>query len=251
MSPRRPVEGRMTLREHLAELRQRLVIVALAFVVATVIGLVFSTQALDFFLRPALEEVSGRPNVRIVYGNVTEGLMVQFRLAAYVGLILASPIAIYQIVAYVSPGLTAQERRYVLRLLPLGLLLFVAGCAAAFVLFLPFALSFFLEYAEAGIGMIMPVSQLLRFTFGFILPFGLVFEMPLIAWMLAAIGILQPAFLQRNRKYAILIIAVLSAVLTPPDILSMIVMAVPMLALYEVSIWVTWLTARRRVAISK
>lgn len=248
MSRRRPPDGRMTLREHLAELRQRLIIVALAFVAAAVLGLAFSEQALEFFLRPALAAVAERPGVQIVYGGVTEGLIVQLRLAAYVGLILASPVAIYQIVAYVSPGLTDSERRYVLRLLPVGLLLFVGGCAAAFVLFLPFALSFFLGYAQSDIGMIMPVSQLLRFTFNFILPFGLVFELPLLAWLLATIGLLNPAFLQRNRKYAILLIAILSAVLTPPDVVSMTVMAVPMLALYEVSIWLTWLTARRRAA---
>lgn len=248
MSRTRPPDGRMTLREHLGELRQRLIVVALAFVVATVLGLAFSAPALEFFLGPALAAVAERPDVQIVYGSVTEGLMVQLRLAVYVGLILVSPVAIYQIVAYVSPGLTERERGYLLRLLPVGLVLFVAGCAAAFVLFLPFALSFFLGYAQSNIGMIMPVSQLLRFTFGFIMPFGLVFELPLLAWLLATIGLLQPAFLRRNRKYAILIIAILSAVLTPPDVVSMTVMAVPMLALYEVSIWVTWLTVRRRAA---
>lgn len=246
MSRRRPGDGRMTLREHLSELRQRLMYVVLAFVVATLLGFAFSRQALEFFLGPALAAVATHPSVQIVYGTVTEGLMLQFRLAAYVGLILVSPIAIYQIVAYVSPGLTGQERRYLMRLLPLGLLLFLIGCAAAFVLFLPFALSFFLGYADAEIGMIMPVSNLLAFTFGFVLPFGVVFELPLVAWLLASIGLLQPAFLQRNRKYAILLIAVLSAVLTPPDLLSMIVMGVPMLALYEVSIWITWLTVRAR-----
>lgn len=238
----------MTLREHLVELRQRLMYVALAFVVATVVGFAFSEQALDLFLHPALAAVAARETVQIVYANVTEGLMLQFRLAAYVGFILTSPLAIYHIVAYVSPGLTVSERRYLQRLLPIGLLLFVTGCALAFTWFLPFALDFFLGYAGADIGMIMPVSHLLRFTFGFVLPFGVVFELPLIAWVLASIGLLQPQFMQRNRKYAILLIAVLSAVLTPPDLLSMIVMGVPMLALYEVSIWITWLTVRRRAS---
>lgn len=248
MTRRRSPDGRMTLREHLTELRQRLVYVALAFVVAAFIGFAFSRQALEIFLGPALAAVATRPTVQIVYATVTEGLMLQFRVAAYVGLILMSPVVIYQIVAYVTPGLTEQERRYLVRLLPVGLLLFVAGCTIAFVLFLPFALSFFLGYAGADIGMIMPVSNLLSFTFGFVLPFGIVFELPLVAWVLAAIGVLQPEFLQRNRKYAILVIAVLSAVLTPPDLLSMIVMGIPMLALYEVSIWVTKLTVRRRAA---
>lgn len=238
----------MTLREHLVELRQRLVYVVLAFVVAAIIGLAFSSHALQFFLGPALKAVATHPTVQIVYATVTEGFMMQFRLAAYVGLILVSPVIIYQIVAYVSPGLTPVERGYLLRVLPIGLVLFLVGCTAAFMLFLPFALSFFLGYAGSEIGMIMPVSHLLSFTLSFVLPFGLVFELPLLAWVLAAMGILQPGLLQRNRKYAILVIAVLSAVLTPPDLMSMIVMGLPMTLLYEISIWITWLTVRRRAA---
>lgn len=236
----------MTLREHLSELRQRLSIVAVAFVIATVLGFSFSKQALDIFLSPAIRVINATPSVELVYASVTEGLLLQLRLAAYVGAIFIAPLLLYQVVSFVSPGLTTLERSYLKRVLPVGVLLFLIGSSAAYMLFLPFALSFFFGYAGVDIGMIVPASQLLSFVLRFILPFGLVFELPLFAWLLAAMGLLQPAFLRQNRKYSILIIAVASAVLTPPDLISMIAMGVPMLLLFELSILVTALTVRRR-----
>ncbi len=235
----------MSVYEHLAELRRRIIYSALAFAAGAVLVYFFSNQVRDFLLRPG-EILLGPGGGRLVWKSLPEAFLLQLRIAAYGGLVLASPVIMYNLLAFVLPGLEARERAYVRRVMPAGLLLFLAGVSFAYFVFLPFALRFFTSFDTDRIHILMSAGDLITFTLNFVLPFGVVFELPLVVYFLAGLGIVSPAFLVRNRKFAVLAIFITAAVLTPPDIFSQFAMAVPMLGLYELSIWVSRVAVRGR-----
>lgn len=230
----------MPLVEHLEELRRRLVVAVLALAAASVAGWFLAPQVLQVLLRPAQEA-----GAQMVQLTATELFWVYVKLAVAGGLTLCSPVLLYETMAFLWPGLEPGERRAALVLLPSAAVLFVAGTAFAYFLFLKYLFRFFLGFTVPGVTPTLSVGGYVSMVLGLVLPFGGVFELPVLLALAARLGLLTPHFLARNRKYAVLVIFIVAAILTPPDPVSQVVMAVPLLVLYEVSLLVVRLVVRR------
>jgi len=233
----------MTVVEHLEELRRRLIVSVLAVAGGTVAGWFLTPRLLPALLRPAQEA-----GIQMISLAPAELFWVYLKVAVLAGLVLAMPVVLYELVAFVWPGLEARERRLVLLLLPTTLALFAAGVAFAYTVMLGFMFQFFVGFRTPGVTPTLSVGHYLSFVINVILPFGFVFQLPVFVALLAVLDLVTAEFLSRNRKYAVLAIFVLAAVLTPPDPISQLVMAVPLLALYEVSVLIVRLVRPRRRA---
>ncbi|MHB9144233.1 MAG: twin-arginine translocase subunit TatC [Symbiobacteriia bacterium] len=234
----------MSIIQHLEELRRRLIWSVLALLAATTAAFSYSSRLLGLILGPVIapiEQVGGT----ITYLHITEGLMLQFQLALYAGLVIASPVLGYQIIAFILPGLTRKERGYIWFYLPAAALLFVVGVTLSYLIFLPYAVRFLVSFGSPGIKTLVSVRSLLGFVVSFVLPFGLIFELPLVVALLTRLGLLSSRILSRIRKYAILVVFIVAAILTPPDVVSQFAMALPLYALFEVSILVSKFVERR------
>ena len=157
-----------------------------------------------------------------------------------------SPFSFYQIWAFIAPGLYKEEKRAILPLAFFSTLFFIAGASFCFFLVFPIAFQFFMGFATDAIVPMISVEEYLSFALKLLIAFGLVFEMPLFAYFLSRFGLLTPAFMRRQRRYAILLIFITAAILTPPDVFSQCLMAMPMLLLYEVSIYVSKVAYREK-----
>lgn len=224
---------RMTLTQHFAELRRRILWTVAFFAVGFVLGWVGAPQLLQFLTRPLFSVWAGG---ELLYTGLTDGLMIQFSLATMVGLMVMAPVALYHIWAYVAPGLRVGERRVVWPILVMSPILFITGAAFAFYILFPFAFRFFIELnlASSVPTVLMPaVRDYLGFAIGMLKIFGIAFQLPLIMVLLNRIGILDRAAVLRMRRYAIVIIVIVAAILTPPDVVSQILLALPMWGLFE------------------
>lgn len=230
----------MTIIEHLEELRVRLLIALAAFAVATALSFLFVDRILAVLIRPV-----GQLN----FFGVTDAFFIRFKVAAMAGVFLSLPVVLFQIWRFVGIGLTSTERRYTLALLPPALLLFVGGAAFAFFAILPITVRFLLSYETPALRAMIGVGQYTSFATALILAFGCVFQLPIVIVFLARLGIVTPASLAAGRRYAVLGIAVASAVLTPgTDLVSQLMMAVPTYLLYEISIWIARVVAPKTPA---
>ena len=152
------------------------------------------------------------------------------------GVILGSPVIIYQFWVFVAPGLYQKERRYLVPIVLLSVVFFVGGALFCFFVVFPFGIKFFLSFATDVIQPLLSMKEYLSFASKMLLAFGLIFELPLVLIFLAKLGIVSVDFLRKNRKYAILLIFIVAAILTPPDVVSQILMGIPLMILYEISI---------------
>jgi len=240
------------LLEHLVELRKRLIYSLLALLVGFLICFYFSKPIYAFLTEPLAHAMAGQPNRHLIYTAVYETFFTYVKVGMFAGLCLAFPIIASQIWMFVAPGLYRKERNAFLPFLIASPVLFIAGAAFVFYVMLPYALKFFLGFEThgttntMGIELQAKVSDYLDFVTTLIFAFGLTFQMPVLLSLLGRVGIVSAAMLRRVRRYAIVGIFALAAVLTPPDIFSMLSLAVPLTALYEVSIWCVALIERKR-----
>lgn len=219
----------MSLSEHLDELRRRLLAMLIPWVLLVVAG---------FLVAGAVLELLTRPVGRLVIVAPPEAFLTTLRLAVYLGTAVASPLILYQMIAFVSPGLTRPERRLLLALLPVAFALFLAGGAFGYVIVLPFVLRFFLGFLSASLEPMISIGRYLSFVAGVVVPFAAVFELPLVIYLLARLGLVTGEGMRRRRGYAFVAILAAAAVLTPPDAVSQAIMAGPVYLLYEISIWI-------------
>ncbi len=230
----------MPFLDHLEELRKRLLKALLAVIITTGIALYFAKDIMRWFILP-LGDV--KLNVTEVMGS----FMAYFKLGLVVGIIASIPVIFYQLWAFVSPGLYPKEKRMVFPFVSFATILFLGGAAFCYVWVLPWSLQFLIGMAGDLFNPIITVNSYITFAGLMILAFGLCFEMPVLAYALGKIGVLSSSFLARGRRYAIVIILIVAAILTPtPDIFTQLLLAVPMYLLYEVSILVVKLTGRRK-----
>lgn len=229
----------MTLIEHLEELRRRLLISIAAFLVGMIVSWLFVDRILGALIRPI---------GHVVFLAPTEAFFVRLKVAALAGVFVSLPVVLVQIWLFVSVGLTRTERRYTLSLLPVSLVLFVAGALFAFFAILPVGVRFLLSYQTPDLVPMISVAAYTSFATAFVLAFGLVFQLPIVILFLARLGIVTSQSLAAWRRYAVLGIAVASAVLTPGgDLFSMVLMAAPTYLLYEASIWIAKFVAPKSV----
>ena len=228
-------EKNLTFFEHLAELRNRLIIITIAVAVTTAISFAFLTRPVfDILLRPATESTA---SFDLIYTELTGFLGPYMKVALVVGLILAMPLIVYQTIMFVAPGLTRQERTYLFILLPWISLSFLAGVAFAYFVFLPPALQFLLGFSGTIARPQIRVGNYVDFVSSLLFWIGVVFEMPLVIFFLAKIGVVTPELLVRYRRPAWVIGFVVAAVITPTfDPVNQTIVAVPIILLYEAGI---------------
>ncbi|HEX5417621.1 MAG TPA: twin-arginine translocase subunit TatC [Chloroflexota bacterium] len=220
----------LTLVEHLMELRSRLTKCAYALVVGTVIGLIFSDFIFGLLKHPA------PANIDLVAIEMTEMFMVYFKVAIMTGVAIGMPVFVYQIFAFVAPGLTRKERRWVFRLLPLVSFFFVLGMAFAYFVVLPFAIHYLLTFSDIAKPTIR-ITDYVGFVTTVELWLGAAFETPLIIYMLAKLNVVSVERLTKYRKYAILAVFIIAAAITPtPDPFNQTLVAIPLYLLYELGI---------------
>ena len=232
-------DGTMPVLEHLAELRLRLLISAGALLVAAVISFNY-VELIRGLLTSPLE------GLQLIYLSPPEAFMANLRLALISGLVLSSPVIIYQLMAFVFPGLLKEEKIFFVAVLFGIIVLFAAGVAFAYIIVFPFTMRFFLQFASVELEPRFTVTEYISFLFSFHFGFGVVFQLPLLTWALGKIGLITSSFLKRNRKVALLVMLVLSAVITPPDIISQVVMVFPLALLYEIGIIMVLISERKR-----
>jgi len=221
----------MTLTEHLAELRFRLLVCLVAVVIATIVAFIFIKPIMRVLMRPA--------NVETLYQlSPTEGIFTFMRVALMVGIAASMPVLVYQIGAFVLPGLTRRERRYLFWLVPSASFAFVVGVLFGYFVVLPFALQFLLETFAAGVVQsFISVDRYVSFVTRMLLALGIVFETPIFIYFLSVIGLVDTKKLARWRPYVVVLVAVIAAVITPtPDPFNQALVGIPMYLLYEVGI---------------
>lgn len=224
----------MTIIEHLGELRSRLFRVAIAFVVVAVVAWFFKAQVYDLLLAPAAEELGGKLNFR----TPAEAIITDTKISLYVGLMVTLPFLLYQGWSFVAPAVGEMGRVFTYTLIVLASSLFLAGAAFGYYVVLPFALDFLLGWGGNRFNQIITSDAYLSFVTRFLLAFGIIFEMPAATFVGGRMGLISAPMLRQYRRHALVGVFVLAAVITPPDPLSLILMAVPLLILYEVSILV-------------
>ncbi len=242
-------KGEMGLLEHLAELRSRLVRASLWVIAGFGICWFYVDLLFDILVNPLLDVLPEGTHAQ--YTTLPEAFFSRMYIAFIAGLFLASPAIFYQIWAFVAPGLYDEEKRYIIPIAFLSALFFIAGGAFCYFIVFPFAFTFFISYSSPEIVLTPKISDYLSFVLKLLFAFGLIFEMPIFTLFLARLGIINATLMRKARKYAIVIIFILAAILTPPDVLSQILMAGPMLVLYEISILVALVFGRRKTEKSE
>ena len=226
----------MTLMQHFSELRRRVLWVALIFALCFVFGWWIAPFLQQFLTQPLM---AVWPDGELLYTGLSDGLMIHFSLATLFSLIIILPVALWHVWAFVSPGLKESERKIIWPLLIASPILFLLGAGFAFYFLFPVVFRFFVELNQSAPvpNMLMPVARdYLTFAIGLLKVFGVAFQLPLVLILLNRIGVLSRVAVLKMRRYAIVFIIVLAAILTPPDVVSQIMLALPMWVLFEISI---------------
>jgi sec-independent protein translocase protein TatC len=237
------LQSKMSVVNHLSDLRKRIIYVLLAFVVMLIAGLVFVTRLYGYLVSPLTQ--AGYQLMVISPGEV---ITVYLSIASIIAVGLTLPFALYQIWKFVAPGLTPIERRYTLRLLPIAFIMFVVGVCFAWFIIFPTILHFLLVIANQNFRVMYRAGAYFGFVINICLPFGFIFELPIVVTFLTRIGILTPRLLRKFRRFAYLLIVILGVLISPPELVSHLSVVLPMIALYELSILLSAIVKRRRDA---
>ncbi len=225
-----PGDKELTIFEHLSELRMRMIRASLALVVGTLISVVFASRALSILTLPLGEQV---PQTI----HPTESFVVYFKVALIGGVTLAMPVIVYQIVAFMVPGLMPEEKKYLYYLLPGVAICFGGGVAFAALIMLPAAIQFMQGFLATIVENRWTLDNYISFVTRVLFWMGVVFQTPLIMFFMSKLGLITPRKLSRFRKYAILLISIIAALVTPtPDPINMMIVMIPLYLLYEVGI---------------
>ncbi|RJR35162.1 MAG: twin-arginine translocase subunit TatC [Desulfobacteraceae bacterium] len=231
---------------HLGEFRKRLVACAIAVGVGFAICYAFSEDLFQILAMPLKKNLA--EGERLVFTNLPDMFFVYLKTAFVGGLLLSSPFIFYQIWMFIAPGLYKREKTLVLPFIFFSTLLFVGGGLFGYFVVFPFGFKFFLSFENEYLQALPSVKQYFSLSIKLLFAFGLIFELPVVLFFLARIGAVTPASLRKKRKYAVLLSFVVGAILTPPDVITQFMMAVPLVVLYEVGILAAMLAGKRRPA---
>ncbi|NVM21275.1 MAG: twin-arginine translocase subunit TatC [Desulfobacterales bacterium] len=227
-------EEKIPFTAHLEELRRRLIICFSAVGIGFVISYFFSKRLFEILVLPLLAAMPAEE--KLIYTGLPEAFFTYLKVAFLAGVLLAVPVIMYHLWMFIAPGLYKKERRLVLPVVLLSSLFFVGGALFGYFVVFPFGFKFFMGFASDSIKPLPSMKEYLGFSAKLLFAFGVVFEMPLFVTFLAKLGIVDVHFLRTKRKYAILLFFVFAAILTPPDVITQVMMAGPLILLYEVSI---------------
>lgn len=231
-------EGGMPFLRHLEELRKRLILSLLAIILMAAASFYFVDELFLLLIEPL-------GDVKLHVTEVTGSFYAYLKVALVTGVIAAIPFIFYQLWSFVSPGLYKRERRAILPLVIVSTALFLTGTGFCFLLVLPLALSILIGFSGEILTPIITVGSYISFAGMLLIAFGMAFQLPVVAYFLGKMGIVSAALLSRGRRYAAVAILILSALLTPADVFTQILLAVPLYILYEIAIIVVRLTGRR------
>ena len=229
-------EEKSPFTSHLDELRKRIIICIVAVAVGFFGSYFFAEQIFDILIKPLQAELP--PDSMFIFTGLPEAFFVYLKLSLFGGILLASPVLLWEVWCFVAPGLYDQEKKYVYPFVIFSTVLFATGVSFGYFVVFPIAFKFFMGYSSEIIKPLPSIKEYLNFSCKLLFAFGVVFELPLFTLFLAKIGLVNEKMLRSKRKFAILGIFAVAAILTPPDVVSQILMAIPLLVLYEISILV-------------
>ncbi len=227
-------DDKLPFTAHLEELRSRLITCFIAVGVGFVLSYGFKEQLFKILLIPLLSVM--KSGEELIFTGLPEAFFTYLKVAFLSGLILASPVIVYQFWMFVAPGLYRKERRMLIPIIVLSSLFLICGSLFGYFIVFPLGFKFFLGYSNETIHARLSIKEYLSLASKLLLAFGIVFELPIIITFLARLGIVSVDFLKKNRKYALLLFFIGAALLTPPDVVTQVMMALPLMVLYEISI---------------
>lgn len=234
-------ETEMSFFDHLEELRWRIIYALIGIVVGTIIAWIFIDQLVNFILlKPAQDAHAELQNLK-PFGQI----FLYVQVAIIFGVVLSIPNIFYQLWKFIEPALHKKEKKYVLSVVIFSSLCFLTGIVFAYYVLLPLAMQFFAQFGTEAIKNNFAINEYMNIIISVMLGAGLVFELPMLSFFLTKLGILTPAFMRRYRRYALVIILFFAAMLTPPDPVSQLILAVPLVLLYEISIFISKISQRK------
>jgi sec-independent protein translocase protein TatC len=230
----------MTLTEHLEELRWCLLKSVLAIVIASIVCYFFSAAVFGFVVAPLKQNL--QPGQNLIGTSVTEAFFIEIKVALAAGVVFSCPVIFYQVWRFIAPGLSGREKKWVLPFVFCATFFFLGGAYFCYRIVLPVAFKYFIEqYETMGVNPAIRIGDYFTFFFRMVLAFGATFELPVFTFFLVRLGIWDYRFMLRSFRYAILVIFILAAILTPtPDVINQCLLALPMLVLYVLSIGVAY-----------
>ena len=232
-------ETSMPFLNHLEELRWRLLKSVLAFILASLVAFYFSDKIVKFIIAPL-------GDTKLYFTEVTGSFYAYIKLSLFTGILVSAPIVFYQLWAFISPGLYRKEKSKVLPLVGISTLLFFTGAAFCYYAVLPYSLKFLIGFSGDLLSPLITIGSYITFSGMLLLAFGICFQLPVAAYFLGKIGLISSAFLRKGRRYAIILILIFAGVLTPsPDVATQLLLAVPLYILYELSIIIVKITAKK------
>lgn len=233
----------MPFLDHLEELRWRLIKSFISILVLTIVAFAFSDTFLNYLILPA-QKINAPITLQVL--KVQAIFVIKLELSVIVGVVASIPFILYQIWGFIAPGLREKEKKYIWPIIVVAMVSFLVGAAFAYFIIIPYALDFFLGLAPQNISNNIALDYYFGFMVRLILVFGIVFELPVLSMILSMFGLITPAFLRKYRRHAIVVFFIAAAILTPPDPTTQILLAVPMVMLYEVTIWVSFFFSKKR-----
>lgn len=229
---------------HLEELRKRLIACAIAVGVGFVISYIFSERLFRILISPLIA-VMGEGE-RLIFTNLPEMFLTYLKTAFIAAILLVAPVIFYQLWMFIAPGLYQHEKKFAVPFVIFSTILFVGGALFGYFVVFPFGFKFFLGFANESIQALPSVKQYFSFAVKLLFAFGIVFELPVVVFFLAKMGLVTPDLLKRKRKYALLLTFVMAAILTPPDVITQLMMAGPLILLYEIGIIIARVAGRKK-----
>jgi len=229
-------EEKSPFTEHLGELRDRLVRSFIAVAIGFAAAYFFKEDLFEILIAPLKEAMDQTGNPKLIFTELPEAFFTYLKVSLLTGIIAATPVLFYEFWMFVSPGLYRDEKKYLIPIVLLSIFFFVLGSSFGYFVVFPYGFQFFLGFATETIHAMPSMKEYLSFASKMLLAFGFVFELPLVLTFMARMGMVNVDFLKKNRKYALLIFFVGAALITPPDVVTQIMMALPLMILYEISI---------------
>jgi sec-independent protein translocase protein TatC len=229
-------EEKSPFTEHLGELRDRLVRCFVAVGVGFIAAYFFKEDLFKLLIAPLVEAMGGDEHTTMIFTGLPEAFFTYIKVALLAGIVVAIPVLFYEFWMFVSPGLYRSEKKYLIPVILLSIIFFILGSSFGYFIVFPYGFQFFLSFSTDTISAMPSMKEYLSFASKMLLAFGLVFELPLVLTFMARMGLVTVPFLTKNRKYAVLLFFAVSALITPPDVVTQIMMALPLMLLYEISI---------------